>query len=246
MVLWELLTLYAREDACRCRYCGHPAESGWCLRCERARADAEEISRPRTAHPHLGIGGAGARPGRSVPSIAGAHGDRRAVRLTVVSADTADREYQDETLRESEARHARMAATVPGVLYEVAWHPDGGGRFTYLSPRCSDVFELDRQVILDDAGVPLSMMHPCDARSFQEDLARAVRTRSPFSAEVRITTPSGRRKWIQFTSLPASRSPDGTETRSGLILDVTERRRTEEALRRRDGCARPEGPDIGT
>jgi PAS domain S-box-containing protein len=49
--------------------------------------------------------------------------------------------------------------------------------------------------------------------------------------EVRTTAPSGRTKWIQFTSLPASTSPDGVETRSGLILDITERKRMEEALR---------------
>jgi two-component system CheB/CheR fusion protein len=49
--------------------------------------------------------------------------------------------------------------------------------------------------------------------------------------EVRITTPSGRSKWVQFTSLSSSTPSEDVDRRSGLILDVTERKRMEEALR---------------
>ncbi len=151
--------------------------------------------------------------------------------------DVADRQREEQALRTSEARYARLAATVPGVLYEFARYPDGSARFTYLSPRCSEVFEVDCQEILDDMGVFWNMVHPEDRRALEraerESLA-ANRCRTPFGAEVRIATPSGRQKWLSLSSLPCPTAPGEPATCSGLILDVTERKRTEEALRDSD------------
>ncbi len=155
----------------------------------------------------------------------------RLVGTAEFALDITERKRMEEALRESEARYARLAATVPGVLYEFARHPDGSGRFTYLSPRCAEVLEVDGQAMLDDLDVLYRMMHPDDMLALQRASLSASRSRTPFSIEVRITTPSGRQKWIQFLSRPSRALGGGVETRSGLILDVTERRRMEEALR---------------
>jgi PAS domain S-box-containing protein len=160
-----------------------------------------------------------------------AAGARRAAKLVVVTLDITDRKREEEALRASEARYARLAATIPGVLYEFARDPDGTGRFTYISPRCSEMFEVDAPSVLADMGTHRRMIHPDDMRALERLSITASRSGRPFSAEARMTTPSGRQKWLQFTSLPSASTPGEPMMRSGVILDITERKLTEEALR---------------
>jgi PAS domain S-box-containing protein len=145
--------------------------------------------------------------------------------------DVTERKRAEEAVRASEARCARLAATAPGVLYEFELHPDGTGRFSYVSPRCSDIFELESEELLSDMRLHRKMFDPGDFRAFERVSLAATRARVPFSAEARITTPSGQRKWLQFTSLPCPSEPGGIERRSGFILDVTDRKREEDSLR---------------
>ena len=157
-------------------------------------------------------------------------GVRRTVKFAIVTLDITERKREEEALRASEARYARLAATVPGVLYEFTHFP-GGGRFTYLSPRCSEVFEVDSQAILDDMGVFWKTVLPEDVRALEKAVEAADLSRGGFSAEVRIATPSGRQKWIEFTSVRYPTAPGEPVICSGFILDVTERKRAEEAVR---------------
>jgi PAS domain S-box-containing protein len=156
------------------------------------------------------------------------NGVRVGVRFAAVTLDVTDRKREEEALRESEARHANLVATVPGVLYEFARYPDGTGRFTYLSARCSEILEVDGRDFLTDLD---RIVHPDDRRALREASLAASASRSPLSEEVRITTPSGRSRWVQFTSLSCSTPSEEVDRRSGLIVDITERKRMEEALR---------------
>ena len=49
-----------------------------------------------------------------------------------------------------------------------------------------------------------------------------------FQSEVRIITKSGRKKWIQLTSMPSSETFDSQDIWSGVILDVTHKKEAED------------------
>jgi hypothetical protein len=72
------------------------------------------------------------------------------------------------------------------------------------------------------------MVHPEDAPRLRHEDQEANETGSRFQSEVRIVLPSGGTKWIQLTSMPSDRTVDGQTVWSGVILDVTERKRAEE------------------
>ena len=138
------------------------------------------------------------------------------------------RKEAEKALRESEEHYERIAATVPAVLYDFVPRLDGDGEFRYLSPRCSEIFELEAEVLLKDKSLLASMIPATDlARLHESEMTGGYDARSNRN-EVRIVTPSGRAKWIQLTARQNPSAPGETPVWSGVILDITERKRGEE------------------
>ncbi len=76
----------------------------------------------------------------------------------------------------------------------------------------------------------MERIHPEDRPSFEQTLDQAVRERSRFQQEYRIVLPDGSVKYLQSVG-----QPDSTESGDlefvGTVMDITERRHAEEALR---------------
>jgi len=133
-------------------------------------------------------------------------------------------------LQESESQYRRIAATIPAMLYDCALYPDGSSRFLYVGPRCRDILELDESELLADSGTFWRLLHAEDFAQFNWQDATFNREGETFTAEVRITTRSGKSKWIQLSSHPNSSRPGEPMIRTGFILDITERKATEVQL----------------
>jgi PAS domain-containing protein len=105
-----------------------------------------------------------------------------------------------EALRRSEERFTRLAAYLPGMVYEYVVKPDGAGQFRFVGPRCREILELDVQAPLEDMGRFWGLVHPGDLERLRSEEARSNRQGRQFSAECRIITPSGKLKWISLTA----------------------------------------------
>lgn len=138
----------------------------------------------------------------------------------------------DAVLRKAQERYERIAATVPGVLYEYLAYPDGGGRFTYFSPRCEELFECGPESLVAEPGLVWGMVYPDDSRRLRAEEVEANRREKPFQAEARIRTPSGAVKWVQFAARRATAFAGGSALWSGVMLDVTERKTAEASLQK--------------
>uniref|UniRef100_A0ACD5GY78 PAS domain-containing protein n=1 Tax=Desertifilum tharense IPPAS B-1220 TaxID=1781255 RepID=A0ACD5GY78_9CYAN len=53
---------------------------------------------------------------------------------------------------------------------------DSLGEFTYLSPVCQEVFELDPQAVLDNASLMWQVVHPEDISGFRESILQVVQS----------------------------------------------------------------------
>jgi PAS domain S-box-containing protein len=129
------------------------------------------------------------------------------------------------------ASFRHMAENVPGALFRYVMHPDGRNAVQYMSPRCVDLWEVPAERIQEDATVLWGMVDAQDLPGMQASVMQSAQTLEPWRWEWRITTPSGRRKWLQGMGRPR-RQPDGSTLWDSLILDVTERKQADEALRR--------------
>ncbi|WP_315787448.1 diguanylate cyclase domain-containing protein [Fischerella sp. JS2] len=146
-----------------------------------------------------------------------------------VSMDITARKQAEDALKKSEAQFRRLAENVPGMIYRYILHPDGYDEFTYLSPRCREIYELEPEAIIQDSQNLWSLVHPDDSLAIQSLIAESLHKPESINLEHRIITPSGRVKWIQVIA-QAEQQANGDNIWDGVVIDITQRKHTEQLL----------------
>ncbi len=148
----------------------------------------------------------------------------------VISVDDITEHRQtEESLRYSEARFQRLISNMPGMVYRYLPCASNSDTFMYVNSGSHELFEVDPDQVLENASCIWKLIHPDDFQSLQESIAIAVEHSLPWKWEGRIITPSGQIKWIQGNSRPEKTNQG--EVWDGLLIDITDRKRTEEQLR---------------
>ncbi len=118
-----------------------------------------------------------------------------------------------------------------GALYQYIVTADGRRLLTYLGRGFERIFgELPDRLPIDITWLS-ARIHPADEPGMAEAGIRSHRELSPFQQEVRIRHADGAERWVSFRSQPRALS-DLSVVWDGAIIDVTERRRAEESIRR--------------
>lgn len=147
-----------------------------------------------------------------------------------IQRELVERRRVEAALRESEARFRKMAANVPGAIFRYLMHPDGSDQIIYMSQGCYTLWEVENHVVEHDASVLWEMIHPEDRSPMLESVMASARTLEPWLWAWRITTPSGREKWLEAAGQP-ERQPNGDVIWDTLVLDVSDRKQAESSLR---------------
>ena len=144
--------------------------------------------------------------------------------------DITDRVEAETALRQSEARFQKLAANLPGMIYQFQLAADGTVSFPYVSSGCRELWELEPLVLQNSAIPAIEMLHPEDVQSFQESVAISAKTLEPWRWEGRLVFPDGRIKWIGGASRPEP-GEKGDIIWDGLVMDISDRKLAEAALR---------------
>ncbi len=139
------------------------------------------------------------------------------------------RKQAENALLQSESRMRRLAENVPGMVFRYVRRKDGSDAFTYVSPHCRELYEIEPEQLMANTGIVWSMMVPEDAAAMQANAQGAIDAMQPWNTTYRIYTLSGKFKWITSYASP-DLGEDGEVYWDGVALDDTERKQAEEVL----------------
>ncbi|HVS38683.1 MAG TPA: ATP-binding protein [Gemmataceae bacterium] len=143
-----------------------------------------------------------------------------------------DRKAAERALRESEERLRTLSDNLPlGAVYQIVGDGAGGRRFSYVSAGVAGMLGVTPAEVMADAGLLHGLIHDQDKPRLAAGEEAAVRNMAAFDGEFRSWTRSGRLRWIHCRSAPRL-LPDGQLAWEGVVMDVTDRKKAEEALDR--------------
>ena len=128
------------------------------------------------------------------------------------------------------ARYTQLVDNIPGMVYEFCIDAQGVPEFTYVSPGSHYIYGLPPQAIKDNPSVLLEAIHPDDQVHFQSSVAQSAETLENWFWEGRPTHAEAR-EWIQAQAKPQRRE-DGTTVWQGIVVDITQQKKVENAHRR--------------
>jgi len=144
------------------------------------------------------------------------------------------RQQAEESLYKTEARLEKLAANVPGMIYQYTLRPDGSNYFSYVSPGCYELFELKPEQIQGNAHSTFDQIHPDDSSVLQQSIATSAQNLQLWKHEWRIITPSRELKWLKGHARPEKQA-NGDIVWDGMVMDITELKQAEEALKQSEG-----------
>jgi len=154
--------------------------------------------------------------------------DGHIVKWYGVTTDIEDRKRAEEALRCSESYLAEAQRLSQTGSW--AWSPEQDIR--YWSEECYRVLSFDPQDGLPRFEDFFQRIHPDDQPGFRELIQTAIREKAEWEADYRIAHPDGAIRDIHVVSHPVLSASGHLVEFVGTVIDVTERKRAEEELRR--------------
>lgn len=152
------------------------------------------------------------------------------------AVDMTERKLAEQELRQSELKYRALVERLPAIVYLGEYGEQGD--WLYISPQIERLLGYTPKEWLAHPHPMASFTHPEDLAGFRAAEERSHQTGEALSAEVRMRTKDGRWVWILHEAA-AVRDGSGVPLfLQGLMYDVTERRQSEEALRRANRALR--------
>lgn len=150
----------------------------------------------------------------------------RRIRVTSV-IDLTERKQAEEALIMSEERYRTLVEQLPAVTY---MQEIEDSTLAYVSPQIDDVLGYSPEEYLANPELRSLTIHPEDRGWVLAEDARTDETGEPYSVEYRRISRDGRVVWVREEAVLVRDSEGGPLFWQGILMDVTERKRQEDAL----------------
>ena len=139
--------------------------------------------------------------------------------------DISKRKQAEDKLRARERDLSLIIETIPGLV----WCADPDGELNYLNRRILDYTGTSADAWAQQSWT--NFLHPDDVEPTVRAWLRAVTSGEPYDTQCRLRRANGAYRWFRALGQPA-RDSEGKVTRwYGLLIDVSDRKSMEEALR---------------
>ena len=147
-----------------------------------------------------------------------------------VEARTAELSTANMELAASEGRYRLLVEEVPAVAYQVA--PGDASRMSYIGPQIEPLLGFPPTAWTDDPCFWESRLHAEDRSRVLGALAGRPQQSFSYALEYRFVAKDGHIVWVRDLGQCMTDAQCRLLKYQGLLIDITERKRAEEALRR--------------
>lgn len=145
-------------------------------------------------------------------------------------ASSLTRKQAEEALSERERAMQTLVSSLPGVAYRCLNEPSWP--LEYISDQVRDLVGYGPEDFLSSRVAWAQLIHPDDAGRVWDEVQAAVSQARPFQLEYRIRARDGRELTVWERGQAVMNPDSSVAALEGFIMDITERRRAEEAVRR--------------
>jgi PAS domain S-box-containing protein len=158
----------------------------------------------------------------------------RRIRVTSV-IDLTERKQAEEALVMSEERYRTLVEQLPAVTY---MQEIENATLVYVSPQIENVLGYSPEQYLANPDLRSQTIHPEDRGWVLQEYMRTDETGEPYSVEYRRISRDGRVVWVREEAVLVRDSEGRPLFWQGILMDVTERKHQEEALRQSEALYR--------
>ncbi len=155
------------------------------------------------------------------------------VNLTMrqLRVEMADRIHAVLAKQEATERLHKIANQLPNVVFQFQMRPDGSFCIPYVNETLLDIYRLCPEDVYEDANPMFAVTHPADLADHIEKIKISARDLSPWNDEYRLKFADGKECWLASNARP-QREEDGSTLWHGFVIDITERKQVEAALKK--------------
>jgi diguanylate cyclase (GGDEF)-like protein/PAS domain S-box-containing protein len=127
----------------------------------------------------------------------------------------------------------RLVENIPGMVVYldlVQPHDPSSSVPVYISPQVEELLGYERAAWLDEGELWIDVLHPEDRERMVAADAHARANLAPLFAEYRMIARNGRLVWVSEKASVVRDEATGTLYWQGVMVDITDRKRAEEAL----------------
>ena len=144
--------------------------------------------------------------------------------------DITEQKRLSERLLKSHDMLARFSSQLPGVLFQFQLSADGQVSFPFISDNIHERYGISAEQYKNDPMAMSRYQHPDDRARIAASFITSATDLTPWVYEYRIVLEGAEERWVHTAANP-ERQPDGGTLWYGYSYEITESKRTEEALR---------------
>lgn len=148
--------------------------------------------------------------------------------------DVTERMEAQDALRRQSLLLSKLAAQIPGVIYQYQLYPDGRITIPFASNQTQDLLEITPEDVQADPAKAMQRLHPDDRNQVMQSIQESFTQLSQWNDDFRVNLPARGLRWLRGTSNPELQA-DGSVLWHGYICDISDRKQTELELHRQAG-----------
>ncbi len=144
--------------------------------------------------------------------------------------DITGRMAEQKLMRDQQERLQALADQIPGTVFSLMIRADGSRAYRFVSSGVREMYGFEPEDLMRDPMLIARYRHPDDVHRLGAETQAILNAKVDLAGEFRIVLPDGQVKWIYKRSCEVARDEEGVH-RVGVLLDITARKKAEDALR---------------